>query len=485
MFVVLATSPVSIQERYRHFAGAASTQPSFGLVCLAGSAKQVGAKLRIIDAAAENIPEDEAFRDIIRLRPDVVGLSSTTCGIASAASLAARLKTANPHIITVLGGAHVTAIPQETLEEFPHFDLAIVGEGEITFLELLKALSHSQSIPHDLPGTFVRVNGAVRANPRRPLISNMDELPFPDWSSLRSFPNLFRPSPGRVKRYPCASIVLTRGCPNQCIFCDRSVFGNRYRLYSVERSVAILRELVQQYGVKEILLEDDTFIVAKSWVQEFCERIISEKLDVTWSCLGRANLVTPEILKLLRRAGCWHISFGIESGDQSILNAMGKNITLDQIEQAVRWSSEAGLMTKGFFIVGFPRETQKSLEATREFGKKLLLDDISVMQMTPFPGTALYSMASYSGNFEKDWSKMNTIETVFVPQGLTAEILDRARSRFLKEFYFRPRIWGRKILHAAIRPQVAWHMLKAFGSLLNVVLGLRKPLINTQNKPSN
>ncbi len=466
--VVLTTSPVKVSERYGVFAGAASTQPSFGLVSVAAAGRETGAQLRVIDSAAENLSVDAAFRAIMRLDPDVVGISSTTCGIVAAGELAASIKKTLPQVVVALGGPHVTAIPEETLREFPAIDVAVVGEGEVTFSELLRGLHAKREVPEDLHGIGLRRNGVVQVNQRRPLISDMDELPLPAWSLLRSFPKAFRPSPGRVKRYPCASVVLMRGCPNTCLFCDRSVFGNRCRAYSPARAVTILRDLVKNYGVKEILIEDDTFFVFKHWIEEFCQRLIAEKLDITWSCLGRVDRITPALLKLLRRSGCWHISFGIESGDPNILSAMNKRVTLEQIEQAVRWSKDAGLVTKGFFIVGFPDETRESLDATRKLATSLSLDDISVMQMTPFPGTALFAVAEQMGRFDRDWTKMSTLETVFVPNGFTKEALEKARARILREFYFRPRIFVQKGLHALLHPRVGWHMLKAFASLVRV-----------------
>jgi radical SAM superfamily enzyme YgiQ (UPF0313 family) len=227
-----------------------------------------------------------------------------------------------------------------------------------------------------------------------------------------------------------------------------------------------MKDLRYHYGVKEILIEDDTFIVSSQRVQELCERIISEKMDITWSCLGRADRVSPELLSLMKSAGCWHISYGIESGDPNILKGMKKNLNIEQIKKAVRWSKEAGVYTKGFFMVGFPEESEASLSATLSLAKSLHLDDISVMQLTPFPGSQLYETAEQHGEFERDWRKMNTLDTVFIPHGFSRRDLEAARAEILRKFYLRPGIIFRQIRRVALNPRVALSLLKGFFSFL-------------------
>lgn len=467
--VALISSPVSLTERYGSFSGAGNTESSFALVCLAAVALQEGTAVRIIDAAAENLSVGQTVSELREFQPDIVGISSTTVGIVASGALANRLKETNKKIITIIGGCHVTSLPGETLSEFPDFDLAVIGEGEETFAEILRGVSKTGVVPETLPGTARIINGRFILNERRSLISNLDVLPLPAWRLLRGFPDCFLPSPARMKRFPCASLVLARGCPNRCDFCDRSVFGNKVRSYSPGYALTLFKDLIQNFGVREILIEDDTFILSHKWVREFCEKLIAEKVDITWSCLGRADYVSPEILRLMKKAGCWHISYGIESGDQRILNAMNKREDIAQIESAVKWSREAGLKTKGFFMVGFPGETAESIRLTRDLALRLPLDDISVMQLTPFPGTALYEHAADDGVFVKDWRKMNTLSTVFVPHGFTEADMETARADILKAFYFRPSIIFRKFLDVVANPRLFWHMFKGFLTLQKVI----------------
>ncbi|NPV85527.1 MAG: radical SAM protein [Anaerolineae bacterium] len=466
--VLLASAPLTIEERYGVFAEAANTQPSFALVCLGAIALQEGADVRLIDASAEGLSVGEVFDEILVYKPDVLGITSTTLGINASGELAKRVKTAMPRVITLIGGCHVTAIPLETMEEFSSFDIGVLGEGERTFAELLSQIREKGGVSPVLEGTVMRVNGEIKMGAPRPLIRNLDELPLPAWHLLRGFPNFFVPSPARIRRSPCASVVFTRGCPNQCSFCDRSVFGRQVRGYSASYALRMVRDLRDNYGVKEILIEDDTFIASHRRVREFCELLIAEKIDITWSCLGRADRADKDLLRLMKLAGCWHIGYGVESGDQRILDAMHKNETIEEIEKAVLISREVGLRTKGFFMVGFPGETRESLRLTRALALRLPLDDISVMQLTPFPGTELYETAHRFGSFERDWRKMNTLNTVFVPHGFTAEELDNARRETYTAFYLRLSVVLKKIADVIRAPRLFRYYFRAFLVLLRL-----------------
>lgn len=467
--LVLVTSPVNVTERYGAFAGAGSTEPSFGLLCLAAAARRAGAQVAVVEASARNLDPGAALREIAAFRPDVVGFTATTSEIGQAAALAGAVRQACPGVLTIVGGCHVTAIPDETLRAFPAFELAVIGEGEDTLCEILQCVADGVRHPDGLAGTVTRDGDALKHHPPRALIHDLDTLPLPAWDLLAGFPGVFRPSPGRIQRWPCASVVLTRGCPNQCVFCDRSVFGNRCRAYSPAYAVALVQDLYHRYGVRELLIEDDTFVILKARVREFCERLIEARLNLSWSCLGRADRVDPDLLRLMHRAGCWHISYGIESGDPDILSAMHKRLDLDQIRQAVQWSRDAGMRTKGFFIVGFPGETRASLEKTRALACALPLDDISVMQMTPFPGSELYRLADQCGTFERDWRKMNVLNTVFVPHGFTARDLDAARATILKAFYMRPRVIWRQGWRVLTHPRLIPSALGGFSALRKAV----------------
>lgn len=437
--IFFATPPVSMEERYGSLAGAGSSLPSLGILFLAAITRQYGFETGLADAAARNLDSDELLQRVDSARPDVLGLSATTFSIQHAAKFAARVKERFPQVTVVIGGPHVSAAPLETMERFPEFDVAVIGEGEETIIELLQALDSSGSIG-SINGIVLRHGGNVTFTGRRPFLTDLDRLPYPAWDLLDGFPEAYPPATFKVRKLPAASLVTSRGCPNRCIFCDRSVFGANCHAFSAEYVVGMIRHLTARFGVREFSFEDDTFITFKKRLKAICQGMIDLGLDISWTCLGRVNSIDAETLGLMKRAGCWQISFGIESGSQEILTTIHKNVTLDQIRNAVRLCRDSGILSKGFFIVGHPGETRQTLEQTREFALQLPLDDISVTMLTPFPGTEIYERAAEFGEFDSDWSRMNLLNTVFIPHGLTREELERSQREMLRRFYLRPRI---------------------------------------------
>ncbi len=439
MKILFLIPPSSLTERYGKLAGAGSSSPALGILLLAAVARNKGHEVIVVDTAALGIGMGQVVEQIFREEPDVIGISSTTMGICNAAFLADRIKESLPQTTIVVGGPHVSAAPEETMQRFSAFDIAVVGEGEETLLELLDAVAEKRSV-QEICGICYRRDGVVKTNPRRAFIKNLDDLPFPAWDLLDDFPSRYAPAPFKVKSLPSASLVSSRGCPNQCIFCDRSVFGTACHAFSVDYVIKMMLELYYTYGVRHFCFEDDTFVTFRHRLIEICERLIEMKLDLSWSCLGRANHVNAETLALMKRAGCWQISFGIETGCQEILDTIHKHVTLEKIEKAVSLCHEAGILTKGFFIVGHPGETWETLGRTVAFALRLPLDDISVSMLTPFPGTEIYERAAEFGVFDGDWSRMNLLNAVFVPYGLTHEDLEQCQRELMRRFYLRPRI---------------------------------------------
>ena len=203
--------------------------------------------------------------------------------------------------------------------------------------------------------------------------------------------------------------------------------------------VELFEYLNKQFGIRDITFEDDTFMLDRKNVERFCDLLARSNLKMSWACNSRVNLAKPELLRIMKQAGCWHISYGVESGSQEILDRESKKLTLDQIEDGVRNTVNAGILAKGFFIVGHPGETRETLQATHQLTRTLPFSDISVTCMTPFPGSRLFHEAHEYGTFSDDWTKMNLLEPVFVPHGLTADDLLDWQRKIWRDFYFRPR----------------------------------------------
>ncbi|MFH1563963.1 MAG: radical SAM protein [Nitrospirota bacterium] len=460
--IVLVNPPLSLEERYGVFSTAGNTMPSLGLCHLAAVVKRANFEVIIIEASSLNLSYDETLSQILAVSPEYVGLTATTCSIHNAGKLARMIKDKKKGIKIIIGGPHVTAIPEETMKRFPAFDIGVLGEGEETIKEILASNGDLSGIK----GLIVPTEAGFHLAGKRDFIKNLDELPFPAWELLKDFPSIYRPAAFRFKRLPAVSLVTSRGCPNQCIFCDRAVFGNKCRAFSAEYILELIKDLQARFGIKEILFEDDTLTMFKKRLISICENILEENIDLSWTCLGRVDMVDLAMLKLMKKAGCWQISYGIESGSQRILDFIHKKISLDQVLNAVELSKKAGIMTKGFFILGHPTETKESIQTTIDFAKKIRIDDISVSLLTPFPGSELYEIAGKFGRFEDDWSKMNLLQSVFIPDGFTAEEIEGYYKKILKEFYLRPSIIFSYLCRMKQNPATAWRIGKAGMSLL-------------------
>src|SRR5512135_519714 len=209
------------------------TIPGIGMLVLAAVARARGYRVHLVDAKHQGASVDDVSRQIVALRPDYLGLSATTISVTNAARIAERVKALLPKAVTILGGAHVSAIPERTMDAFPAIDFGVVGEGEVSLFELLRRLESGHCVD-DVPGLAYRRNGRVHANPRAPYLDDLDALPLPAWDLLPDFPHRFQPSLFSYPRTPVATLITSRGCPFSCSFCDRSTSGKRGRMHGVD-----------------------------------------------------------------------------------------------------------------------------------------------------------------------------------------------------------------------------------------------------------
>lgn len=470
--IFLANAPYFLEERYGKLASIGATLPCLGLLTLAAVLRKAGHRVRVVDAAALGLDYEETVDEAKRFQPDVVALSAVTPSIRKTAQLASMIKAVCPSASTVIGGPHFTAVPEQTLAEYQAFDYGVVGEGEDTIVELAAALSGG-TIPSQVPGVAFRENGKVRLGPPRASIKDLDSLPFPAWDLLDDFPARYHPALFKYRRLPSTHIISSRGCPNRCIFCDTSVFSRQIRFHSPDYVLEMIEYLVKDFGMREIIFEDDQFMIKKGRVAKICEGLLKANLGISWCCSGRVNSVDDlGLLKLMKRSGCWQINYGIESADQQILDFAKKGITTEQVERAVDLADKAGILSKGYFILGLPYETQETMDKTIRFAKRIPLSDISVFMLTPFPGSEMYEIAREHGSIEDDLEKMNVLDVVYVPTGLTREKLLYYQRRFMREFYLRPRIIGSYLRRLMENPANLFSMSKAFSGFIGYVLRL-------------
>ena len=417
------------------------TIPGMGVLVLAAVARTHGYRVHLVDAKQQGNSVEAASRHIASLRPDYLGLSATTISVSNGARIAERVKALQPGVVTILGGAHVSAIPQRTLEAFPSIDFGVAGEGEVSLFELLARLERGTAVD-DVPGLAYRRNDQIRVNPRAAYIDDLDALPLPAWDLLPDFPHRFQPSLFSYPRTPVATLITSRGCPFSCSFCDRSTSGRKGRMHGVDYVVRLCRHLVER-GVRHVLFVDDLFTVRKQRVVDLCHAFLDAGFRFSWSCNSHPNLLDFDTMRLMQRAGCWQIAYGIESGSQRILDVVKHEVRIPKMRETLRMTRAAGIRAKGYVMIGHPTEGLDSLAETAAFLKAVELDLCQITKFTPYPGTPAYPTIREHGVFEEDWERMNAMNFMFMPTGLTEDVLETYFDHFYRVFYSRPDVlWG-------------------------------------------
>jgi anaerobic magnesium-protoporphyrin IX monomethyl ester cyclase len=436
--IVLVNPPYSFwspEKNYlRPFIG---TLPSLGLLSLAGVLREKGYFVKIVESASLGLSFLQTQEEILQENPDYVGLTCTTASVENAFQIAKALKENHPNLWIIVGGPHITALPEESFRRCPSFDYGVIGEGERAFPELLDALENKGDLKKVSSAVF-REGGEIFVNLRRKFIENLDRLPFPAYNLLAFFPWRYKPPFLNYLRGPTASFASSRGCPQSCIFCDRSVFGNRYRYFSEGYLAELIVYLRRKYKIHHLIFTDDQFAVSKVRLVRFCEKMLTENLRIRWNCDARADSLDEETLKLMKRAGCWMISYGVESGSQEILDGLKKGIRLEQIETTVRLTREAGIRAKGLFMIGYPEETEETLRKTLNFILQCRFDEVNLSILTPYPGTEIYKNFRNDPGFTEDWSRMNALNLLWRTGMLSEDSVQEAYRRIIRSFYMRP-----------------------------------------------
>ena len=374
----------------RHLDRESLIVPPLGLAYLAAVLRQAGYRVSIRDAFAERMDWAAFANFLAAQRPDILALSSMSPTIDLAMKT---VKIARPYTKKIImGGPHISVWGRKIFQQYPEIDYGVIGEGEETIVELMSALANDNS-PEGIPGVI----GPDFEGPSRKLIEDLDTLPFPSRDLL----------PLDLYRYPFSakSLVTTlftsRGCPYQCIFCDKSIFGSQWRARSAENILMEIDEIVQRFNIHSLIIYDDLFTLNKPRVHAICEGIIQRGYKVDWKCEGRVNLVDSETLKIMKRAGCSMIAYGVESGNQKGLDYLNKKTTLDQIRQAFQLTHQAGIKTMAYFIFGIPVETFDEELQTIRFAKEINPTFAQFSTLSPYYGTLLYDSAKEHGWYEE------------------------------------------------------------------------------------
>lgn len=404
--------------------------PPLGLAYIASFLENNNQVVKIIDLQAENVDAEHFITYISELKPDFIGISSTTVEFEGALRVARLSKETLPGAKIVLGGAHPSAAPEEALSS-DYVDYVVRGEGEHTLHDLVSGVVKTA----DISGLSYKDGGRIIHNPDRPLIDDLNILPMPAYHLLRM--DKYRPSLGNYKRLPAISMITSRGCPGRCTFCYTGVSGKKIRMRSVDNMIQEIKLLQKEYKIREISFYDDTFTSLKDSIKEFCVRVIREKIDITWSCMSRVDFVDEETLRLMKSAGCHQIGYGLESASSDILKNIRKPYPVETAKKAVAMTRSAGIDVRAMFILGCPGETEQTLKDTISLAVKLK-PDIAVFNIcTPLPGTEMYEWAKNNG-YLKDlgWSKYDLSNVVMRLPTVSEDKIKDCYHAAYRKFYF-------------------------------------------------
>ncbi|MBF0297402.1 MAG: radical SAM protein [Oligoflexia bacterium] len=431
--------------------------PLLSLASIAGAIVNL-AEVEILDLDIEEENPVKVLREKINtFCPNLVGITATTPLFNNLIKISKEIKEINSSIIVIAGGVHATSFPKEALQN-ESIDIVAVREGDFVIRDLIEC-DDIKSVK----GIYLRIKDSIDGNGNngnndnndsndsnkekiyftgeRELIKDLDLLPFPRWELYD------------IKRYEASKLIerfspggmieTSRGCPFLCTFCNKNVFGKVWRKKSINRVVDEF-ERMKQIGFKEIHVEDDGFSTDINRAKEICREIIKREINIPWTLVNgiRVDRVDQELFELLKKAGCYQVAFGIESGDEEILRLVNKGITLKEIESAVRLASNVGLETFGFFMFGLKGETEESLQRTVDFAKKIPLTIAKFAITVPLPGTPYHSELEKEGRIiVHDWEHYlchNNKEQIFIHANLTWKTIQKYYKKAYRSFYMRP-----------------------------------------------
>jgi radical SAM superfamily enzyme YgiQ (UPF0313 family) len=413
-----------------------------GLLSLAAWVEKFGHEAHIHDCYAFPGLDEHIYAFVRNKRPDFVGISTTTSSFLDGIRLALEIRAIHPLVKIVFGGVHISALREQLLRNYPVIDYGIVGEGE----EILRDLMEAEGAGlQTIEGLIFREQDEVIFTGFRKKQLQMDELPFPAYEKLYGFPKSYTLPIFSYPKAPNTTVITSRGCPYTCSYCDRSVFRQSYRFNSPEYMVRYLDHLRQRFGIRHVNIYDDTFTLKRERVMEFCDLKIKAGIDMSFNCAARTEQLDFEMLTMMKTAGCWMISLGIETGDPELLKRHRSYLPnrelpdpLTNIRNMVHLIKRAGIRVKGLFMLGLPGETEMSIKNSMDYVFSLPLDEFNLSKLTPFPGAPMYDTIRDHGCFDENWELMNATNFMFVPAGITRERLDECHREFYRRYFSRP-----------------------------------------------
>jgi len=437
-----------MEEAYHNMQDFIAIMPPIGLLCIAASLETVGVEVEILDAEALGLSLDEAVEMVAALEPDYVGSTSMTAIMDIKGTFYTKLKEKLPDVVTMVGGPHASAMPTQTLVDFPGIDISVIGEGDYTVLEILDALENRgvDGLAEVDGIAFKNSTGELIETALRRPIKRLAELPPPayhllDFSLYRSYG---WNSWSKGNRAPLGVVFTGRGCVGKCNFCaSQSVFGKGVRYFPVEDVLKIIEMLVEEQQVKVLYFLDDTFTANRKMVKTICEFMIERGYNTHVESMvsSRVDCVDMEMFMLMRKAGVKWVCFGVESGNERVLKDMGKRITLDQIRSAFKIARDSGMAVAGNFMIGHIGETWESAMETIELACELPEDYASIAVAIPLPGTGLYRHCVDNNIKLPTWQEFGSVNTppISLNPTLNSKELMALRDLAVNRFFKRPK----------------------------------------------
>ena len=413
--------------------------PPIGLAYVAAVLQRNGTDVKIIDAKSLNLSHKEVCEMVERENPDIVGVTVFTSQLRSALNMCQAVKEACPSTKVVVGGPHIHSEHREVIKK-GFIDFCVRLEGETTMLELVNAIWNGGELEKVKGITFKRGDEIV-VNPDRPLVKDLDSLPFPARDLLPN--DVYGGIKGLEKGENYTLVSASRGCPFKCHFCAVPQFWSGQRRRSAANILDELEHIVQAYNIRFLMFSDEEFVVNKKWAAEICQGMVERGLNkiLAWSCSTRVDTVTQEILEAMKKANCEFIFYGIEFGNQRILDFANKKTTVPQIYEAIDMTRKAGISPHGNFMIGYPTETRDTIEDTITLARTLDLDHASFSIVIPFPGTRLYQYCQENDLLSTDdweqYSYFNPEKAVIRLRDVTEEELMKLYEKAHAEFLFR------------------------------------------------
>ncbi|OQA02177.1 MAG: Oxygen-independent coproporphyrinogen-III oxidase 1 [Bacteroidetes bacterium ADurb.Bin408] len=445
--------------------------PPLNLAMLAAWVRQKGFDVSIFDAALE-APTPSQYQKKLEVLKEkykdtqlYIGFYICTPTAYNCYELARISRAVFPDAVLMAGGPHASFMYQEVLTLSP-IDVAVIGEGEITLQELLEGKAW-----HEIKGLSYKADNQIKVTPPRERITAIDSLPMPAYDLLNV--RRYRPPIGTFKRWPSFMVTFSRGCPNQCFFCTKTLGVHHYQKSAAHMSEEIIY-LNRTFGVKDFVFVDDTFTSNRQNVVDFCNLIIQKKLDISWHSYTRVNAVDEDLLAIMKQAGCHQLMYGIESFSKDVLAQINKEITTTQIETAIRLTKRAGITCRLALMVGNKGDTHESLRYSIREMMRLKPDFISVLIATPGPGTPFFAWAEKENRFiSKDWKLYTGSTPVVRLDDLSPADIKYYYRLFWKKFYFSPRVMF-KLLRKTTSIYQLYNLWMGFWKVITFIFIRRK-----------